>query len=69
MNDQTTTDPETLSDLRATYGNRLVQLETDLLTEIVTWWTGPGERIHTCAICEAVIEDQIEGCVLCAENS
>jgi len=65
----TLADPETLSELYERHGNRLIQLDTDLLTEITEWWIGPGERIHTCAICEAVIEDQIEGCTWCAEEN
>jgi hypothetical protein len=65
----TLADPETLSDLRATYGNHLVQLDTDLLTEVTTWWTGPGLRAYTCACCEHLVDDPIEGCVLCAEEN
>jgi hypothetical protein len=61
----TLAEPETLSELYERHGNRLVQLDTDLLTEITTWWIGPGERVHTCAVCEAVVSDPIDGCFLC----
>ena len=56
---------QTVDDLRRVCGGDLVELETHVVSRVTVFWIAPGERVHTCVDCGAVVDGEFDECTVC----